>query len=299
MFISTGINDTPTIVGKAGIPLVNAALHAAKFNAQGEIVPAAAGDNAVGLFIASTPDNVAAGEDVTIQIKDVGLWVTGAAVLAGAEVAVNAAGQAITAAANAFIVGIALETATAAGQVIKVQIVKAGYKNGGAVAPLTLAGLTDVAIANVADGDVIAYDLATQKYINKALGLADLADVSLANIADGDAIVYDLATTSYINKALGLADLADVSLANIADGDAIVYDLATTSYINKALGLADLADVSLANIADGDAIVYDLATTSYINKALSLDDLADVDIANPADAETLTYVLADTKWKNL
>ena len=200
MFISTGINDTPTIVGKAGIPLVNAALHAAKFNAQGEIVPAAAGDNAVGLFIASTPDNVAAGEDVTIQIKDVGLWVTGAAVLAGAEVASNAAGQAITAAANAFIVGIALETATAAGQVIKVQIVKAGYKNGGAVAPLTLAGLTDVAIdAQLADGDVIAYDLATTKYINKALALGDLADVELANLADAETLTYVLADTKWKN----------------------------------------------------------------------------------------------------
>jgi len=266
MFISTGINDTPTIVGKAGIPLVNAALHAAKFNAQGEIVPAAAGDNAVGLFVPTTPDVVAAGADVNVQIKDIGLWVTGAAVLAGAEVASNAAGQAITAAANAFIVGIALETATAAGQIIKVQIVKAGYKNGGAVAPLTLAGLTDVAIANIADGDAITYDLATQKYIN---------------------------------KALGLADLADVSLANIADGDAIVYDLATTKYVNKALELTDLADVAIANIADGDAIVYDLATTKYINKALSLDDLADVEIAAVQDAEKLTYVGADTKWKNL
>jgi len=232
MFISTGINDTPTIVGKAGIPLVNAALHAAKFNAQGEIVPAAAGDNAVGLFIASTPDNVAAGEDVTIQIKDVGLWVTGAAVLAGAEVAVNAAGQAITAAANAFIVGIALETATAAGQVIKVQIVKAGYKNGGAVAPLTLAGLTDVAIANVADGDVIAYDLATQKYINKALEFADLADVNVANLADGDAIVYDLATTSYVNKALELGDLADVAIAGPADNETLTYVAADLKWKN-------------------------------------------------------------------
>ena len=232
MFISTGINDTPTIVGKAGIPLVNAALHAAKFNAQGEIVPAAAGDNAVGLFIASTPDNVAAGEDVTIQIKDVGLWVTGAAVLAGAEVAVNAAGQAITAAANAFIVGIALETATAAGQVIKVQIVKAGYKNGGAVAPLTLAGLTDVAIANLADGDSIVYDAGAQKYINKALEFADLADVNVANLADGDAIVYDLATTSYVNKALELGDLADVAIAGPADNETLTYVAADFKWKN-------------------------------------------------------------------
>lgn len=232
MFISTGINDTPTIVGKAGIPLVGAAFHAAVFDAAGDIVPAGAGANAVGLFVPTTPDVVAAGADVNVQIKDIGLWVTGAAVLAGAEVASNAAGQAITAAANAFIVGIALETATAAGQIIKVQIVKAGYKNGGAVAPLTLAGLTDVAIANIADGDAITYDLATQKYINKALGLADLADVSIANIADGDAIVYDLATTSYINKALSLDDLADVDIANPADAETLTYVLADTKWKN-------------------------------------------------------------------
>ena len=299
MFISTGINDSPTIVGKAGIPMVNAACHAAVFDVNGNLVPAGAGEPAIGIFIPSTPDVVNAGDDVTVQIKEIGLWITGAAVAAGAEVASNNAGQAITAVANAFIVGYALEAAGGPGAVIKVQITKSGYKAGGVVAPLTLAGLTDVAIANVADGDVIAYDLATQKYINKALGLADLADVSLANIADGDAIVYDLATTSYINKALSLDDLADVDIANLADGDAIVYDLATTSYVNKALEFADLADVNVANLADGDAIVYDLATTSYVNKALELGDLADVAIAGPADNETLTYVAADLKWKNV
>ena len=233
MYTSTAINDTPTIVGKAGVQLVGAAFHAAVFDAAGDIVPAGAGANAVGLFVPTTPDVVAAGADVSVQIKDIGLWVTGAAVLAGAEVASNAAGQAITAAANAFIVGIALETATAAGQIIKVQIVKAGYKNGGAVAPLTLAGLTDVAIANIADGDAITYDLATQTYINKALGLADLADVSIANIADGDSIIYELATQTYINKALSLDDLADVDIANPADAETLTYVLVDTKWKNQ------------------------------------------------------------------
>lgn len=232
MITSTAINDTPTIVGKAGVPLVGAAGHAAKFDAQGNIVPAEAGDNAIGLFIVSNPEIVAAGDDVTVQIKDIGLWVTGAAVAAGAELASNASSQAITAAANAFIVGIALESAAAAGEVIKVQIVKAGYKNGGAVAPLTLSGLTDVAIANLADGDAIVYDLATTKYVNKALELTDLADVAIANIADGDAIVYDLATTKYINKALSLDDLADVEIAAVQDAETLTYVLADTKWKN-------------------------------------------------------------------
>jgi hypothetical protein len=232
MFISTGINDTPTIVGKAGISLVNAACHAAVFDVNGNLVPAGAGEPAIGIFIPSTPDVVNAGDDVTVQIKEIGLWITGAAVAAGAEVASNNAGQAITAVANAFIVGYALEAAGGPGAVIKVQITKSGYKAGGVVAPLTLAGLTDVAIANLADGDSIVYDAGAQKYINKALEFADLADVNVANLADGDAIVYDLATTSYVNKALELGDLADVAIAGPADNETLTYVAADLKWKN-------------------------------------------------------------------
>jgi len=126
MFISTGINDTPTIVGKAGIPLVNAAFLAVKFDEAGNIVPAGTGENALGLLIASIPEHVDVGEDVTVQIKDIGLWVTGDAVSAGAELTPDANGAAVTAEEGKYVTAIALEAATAAGQVIKVQIVKSG-----------------------------------------------------------------------------------------------------------------------------------------------------------------------------
>lgn len=234
MFISTGINDSPTIVGKAGIPMVNAACHAAVFDVNGNLVPAGAGEPAIGIFIPSTPDVVNAGDDVTVQIKEIGLWITGAAVAAGAEVASNNAGQAITAVANAFIVGYALEAAGGPGAVIKVQITKSGYKAGGVVAPLTLAGLTDVAIANLADGDSIVYDANAQKYVNKALEFADLADVDIdpLTLADGDSIVYDLATTSYVNKALELGDLADVAIAGPADNETLTYVAADLKWKN-------------------------------------------------------------------
>lgn len=266
MFISTAINDTPTIVGKAAAPLAAAECLAVKFDAAGDVVLAGAGEPAMGVSLPTTEHLVAANGDITMQIKDIGLWKTGAAVLPGAELASDAVGKCVTAAAGNFILAYALEGAAAPDTIIRVQIVKAGYKNGGVVAPLTLAGLTDVAIAQ---------------------------------LADGDAIVYDVGTTKYVNKALALADLADIAIANLADGDSIIYELATQTYINKALGFADLADVNVAALGDGDAIVYDLGTTKYVNKALALDDLADVEIVGVADTETLTYVLADAKWKNL
>ena len=60
--------------------------------------------------------------------KDIGLWVTGDAVAAGAELTSNANGAAVTAAQGDYVTAIALEAATAAGQVIKVQIVKSGIR---------------------------------------------------------------------------------------------------------------------------------------------------------------------------
>lgn len=126
MFISTGINDSPVITGVAAQQMVNAAFHAAKFDDNGNIAPAGAGENALGLFIATTPETVNAGEEVTVQIKDIGLWITGDAVAAGAELTPDANGAAVTAAAGKYVTAIALEAATAAGQVIKVQIVKSG-----------------------------------------------------------------------------------------------------------------------------------------------------------------------------
>ncbi|MCD8195896.1 MAG: DUF2190 family protein [Lachnospiraceae bacterium] len=127
-YIGTSINDSPVVYGQAGAALTDPAFRAAAFDDDGNIVlVSTAGANALGLFIAEMPD-VAAGDDVTVQIKESGLWATGEAVAAGAELACDADGKAVTAASGNFIVGIALEAAAAADEIIKVQITKSGYK---------------------------------------------------------------------------------------------------------------------------------------------------------------------------
>lgn len=126
-YIGTSINPSPTITGKAAGTIADGAFLAAAFTADGTIEVAKADAGALGIFIPET-DNIAAGADVTVQVKDIGFWKTGAAVKAGDELMSNAAGKAITATAGKFILAIALEPATAADQVIQVQICKAGYK---------------------------------------------------------------------------------------------------------------------------------------------------------------------------
>lgn len=123
-YYGTVINDSAVIVVKAGEEIPAPAFLAV--GADGKV--ATAGKNAIGIVLPRCDDKVTAGDDLDVQIKDIGAWTAGAAVAYGDELAVGAGGKAVKATAKSFIVGIALEEATKAGQRIAVQIVKAGYK---------------------------------------------------------------------------------------------------------------------------------------------------------------------------
>lgn len=126
-YYGTTINDTPTIVGAAAADLAEVAFLAAKYDADGNIAVAdTKGEIAIGLIPAEQQD-IKQGEDITVQIKECGLWKTGEAVAAGDALTTSAEGKAVKASTGEFITAIALEAASAADEVIKVQIAKAGY----------------------------------------------------------------------------------------------------------------------------------------------------------------------------
>lgn len=125
MYHGTGINDSPTIVAKAAANIENGAFLAATLTKDGATI-AKAGEAAIGILIPET-DSPKIGEDINIQVKDAGLAKVGAAVNAGDLLASDANGKLVKAESGAFILAAALETATAADQVISVQIIKAGF----------------------------------------------------------------------------------------------------------------------------------------------------------------------------
>ena len=120
----TPINDSPVVNIKAGGTISAPAFLAV--TAAGAV--AGAGAHALGIVTPDCDAAVASGDDLTVQIKDIGTWIAGAAVAVGAELTPDANGKAVTATTGDFILGIALKAATAAGQRIPVQICKAGYK---------------------------------------------------------------------------------------------------------------------------------------------------------------------------
>ena len=125
-FIGSTINESATVTFKAKAELKGNQGLALALN-EGKLELPAAGANVLGLSL-FTNDDAKAGDSLTVQVKDIGKWIAGGAVAAGDELAVDAAGKAVKAAEDQFIVGIALSAAAAAGTVISVQLTKSGYK---------------------------------------------------------------------------------------------------------------------------------------------------------------------------
>lgn len=124
--IGTATNSSPYLAAPAAATIEKGKNHFVTLGENG-VSLATAGAAAVGILLPDTEDKVAAGECVTVQIKDRTLIQTGGTITAGDPVASDATGCAVKAEAEKFIVGYAMESATAAGQIIHIQITKSGF----------------------------------------------------------------------------------------------------------------------------------------------------------------------------
>ena len=127
------INPSPTIVEKAGAEITDVRNRIVKYDGNGNVVLATAGtDIPVGIAIIEAGYNdisgvesgkVAAGKDVDILIKDMGVVLAGATIKKGQEVAAGANGLAAAAVSGNYVLGIALENAEA-NEFLPIQIAK-------------------------------------------------------------------------------------------------------------------------------------------------------------------------------
>lgn len=124
VYTSTQINPSPTISGEAGANIEDVRLKGVKFDENGKIVLAsAAGEVIAGVAIITNSTDIVAGEDIDIQIKDIGAVLAGGDIKAGAELAVDASGTFVTAATGNFVAAIAMEPGKA-GQVVRAQMAR-------------------------------------------------------------------------------------------------------------------------------------------------------------------------------
>lgn len=126
-YLGTTINESPTINLEAGEDIQEAQGKAVIISG-GLAITATAGANAIGIIPLSEDEEIKKGSDVTVQVKDIGAWVAGAKIVIGDELTSDADGFAVKAATGNFITAVALTAAAEAGTIIRVQLIKAGYK---------------------------------------------------------------------------------------------------------------------------------------------------------------------------
>lgn len=118
------INDSPVIVATAGEALKTAV--AVLLTKDGAKIPKA-GKEATGIVLLGD-ETVAKGDDITVQIRNQGMWEAGAKIEAGDFLAVDAEGFCQKAITGQYILAMALAPATAKGDIVRVAIIHAGYE---------------------------------------------------------------------------------------------------------------------------------------------------------------------------
>lgn len=126
-FENTQINESVTIVVSAAEELKGMNCKAVTLTADGAKLPAA-GDAPVGIVLISQEEDYKKGDEVSLQVKDIGFWLAGATVSAGDLLAVDAEGMCQKATSGQYAYARALGAATDKGDIVTVQIINAGVQ---------------------------------------------------------------------------------------------------------------------------------------------------------------------------
>lgn len=126
-FLNAFINNSSTIVEKAGTEITAPAHKAAMYDDDGNVVLADSGDKAIGVILSDSPNPIKKGCQVNILIKYIGLLEAGGAIKKGDFITINANGQGVKAGDGDFIFGRAFTAVSTAGECVQVQINPMGY----------------------------------------------------------------------------------------------------------------------------------------------------------------------------
>lgn len=120
-YFGASINEQPVLCEIAGAEIAAGSGKAVKYNADGNVVLAGAGEAICGILLMQTDEKVAAGDRVTIQFKDIGMVIAGGAFAKGDALSADANG-AFVKATDGKAVARAIEAASAAGEIVRAHI---------------------------------------------------------------------------------------------------------------------------------------------------------------------------------
>lgn len=126
-YMTNAINSSPTITIAAGADMTQPGGKAVKFSDGKAVLCSTAGERPIGIVTIDNDAEVKTDDIISVQVKDIGVALMGGAVAAGDELAVDANGALVKAAAGQYVAAVALASC-ASGEFGTVQLVS--YKNG-------------------------------------------------------------------------------------------------------------------------------------------------------------------------
>ena len=195
--------------------------------------------------------------------------------------------------ADGFSPTITVKTATSSEYVLTITDKNGSYDTpnlkgggGGGGGASSLSDLDDIALASLANGDVLVYDSTAGKWKNVQLDiptqLSDLSDIDLASLADADILKYDFANQKWVNGKLDYSELTGTpALGTAAAKDSTnaitenSTDLIESGAVYTGLAAkADTADLGTAAAKDSTNAVTQ-SSTDLIESGAVYTALAD------------------------
>ncbi len=120
-----GINTSATVTFPAGADMADIGATAVAL-AEGGLFKPDAGAEVLGVVPVSEDESYKKGDDITVQVKDIGIWKAGAELERGMLLAADSDGLCQEASSGQWVLARALTAASAKGDLIRVQIIHVG-----------------------------------------------------------------------------------------------------------------------------------------------------------------------------
>lgn len=155
--------------------------------------------------------------------------------------------------------------------------------------------LSDVTIADVANGQTILWNSTDNKWENGEIDLSANVTGTLP-VANGGT-----GATTVTGLVLGTGTTAMVGVTVGATGTVLLGDTSGTPDFGT-IDLEFLSDVQITSVANGDALVWNSTDSKWENLAINitqtLEDLTDVQVTSIAPGNALVWNNQASKWEN-
>lgn len=173
-----------------------------------------------------------------------------------------------------------------------------------------LNSLLDTNFSSLENNEILVYDSATSKWINKGLDISLISDIDLTGIQNTNILVWESLSSSFkpanlsnlIDARIDLSsieDLLDVDITLPADKELLLWDAQTSTWINNKITPGSFKNLSLLNQDTSKYLTWNSISQSWEFNEYTLENLVGIDFSTLPDKSVLLWDLGSQSWGSL